>query len=151
MVLNWIATHWEGIVAVVSVTSALVFNATEMRQSTKARQVETLSKLTDRHLEIWTYFHSQPDLMRILATDVDVEDDTLSRKEIHFVSFLLLNLNVSYWAARRGIFRQHDNIKAEIRSFLALPIPRAAWRILRDSHDREFVSFIEDALRQNKF
>lgn len=141
--LDWIFTHWVGILQNIGIIGGLAFTGLSIRIDARVRRVQNLLHITEQHRDIWKHLQAQPEITRILDETADLAARPLTQKEIQFVNFLILHLNGVYRATKAGVFSEPEGMRADIRAFFTLPIPRAAWSKLRASHDRRFVQFVE--------
>ncbi len=145
---HWLVENWRHLIENVGILSGLIVATISFHKDAKVRRVETLFKMTEHHRELWMHFYSRPELAGILDAKRDVLTSPPTDEEIHFVNFLFLHLNGVFRACKAGISVRPEHLADDLRSFLALPVPRLAWDRLKSSHDRDFFAFVTKALRQ---
>lgn len=92
------------------------------------------------------YFDQHPELAPLFDAKRDIAVRPLADEEVHFVNFLLNHLRATFYARSGGIFIQPECLSDDVRSFLSFPAPKAAWDMLKKSHEPKFVAFVESNL-----
>lgn len=145
---HWIVEHWRHLVENIGILSGLIVAAVSFHKDAKVRRVETLFKMNEHHRELWMHFYSRPELAGILDAKRDILICPPTNEEVHFVNFLFLHLNGVFRASKAGVSIRPEHLADDIRSFFSLPVPKLTWERLQSSHDREFVAFVNQSLRQ---
>lgn len=144
-VLYWIGGHWSEIIQTVGV-GGLFLTARSLQIDARARQVANRLTLTQQHRELWSYFYSQPDLKRVLETDIDLHQNPVTLKEEHFVILAVLHFNGAFKAIAAGMYRSPDGLEPDIVDFFSLPIPRTVWERIKPLQNQDLVRFVEKTL-----
>jgi hypothetical protein len=145
--LNWVAEHWLDLLQSAGIGGGLFFTAVTLRTDTKARRLQSLFTLTKSHREIWSEIYRRPDLSRILDPKADLAAQAVTKEETLFVNFLIFHLNNSYRAIQDDLYARPEGLNEDIKGFFALPIPKFVWSHAKNLQDRNFVAFVEDAIR----
>lgn len=90
--------------------------------------------------------HSE--LRRIEEREVDLISEPLRYEEERFVNMVILHLNASFYAMRKGFLPAPEGLEADIVSFFSLPIPMRVWKKTRGLRDRKFADFVERVLER---
>lgn len=101
---------------------------------------------TQHHREVWTRYASEPALHRIKAPIADLTLTPISLKEHQFVTDVIHHLAACFHASENGVFKMPEAISNDIKTFFALPIPRAVWEMNKTFQDRKFIAFVEHRL-----
>lgn len=147
--LSWIADHGFELLEAAGIIGGLAFTAAAFRQDTKARRVGNLLALTAGHRDIWRQVHERPELWRVLEEEVDLVAAPVTNPEALFVTFLLLHLNATHRAIRKGQFSTRQAIEKDVRWFLSRPVPNSVWLEARKLLEDDFVAFVDSNLRDS--
>jgi hypothetical protein len=140
--LHWVGENWFTLLETASIVTGLFFTAFSLRIDTKVRHVGNLLTITQQHREIWSEFYEKPELARVLDSGANLES-SISNEEELFLKFLILHLNSAFRAMKSGMFLSPEGLRADIRQFFALPIPKRVWEKLKPLQDRDFVRFVQ--------
>lgn len=130
----------------VAIILTLLITLYQIRSSVKVNQFGARLSITASHREIWLYGMSDPEIIRVLQKDVDVEKNPITFKERMFVVLIINHMNMVYEAHRRGVLQIPSPNFRDVENFLSLPIPREVWRQVHKVHNKNFVSFIESII-----
>lgn len=145
--LSWAQDNWFTLLQSAGIVGSLLFTAISLRIDSQVRRVANLFEATKQHREIWTTLYSRPDLKRVVDASADLKTYPISKEEELFVNLLILHIATNYRAAQAGMFMLPAEIKADIATFFALPIPRAVWETAKKFQERPFVVFVEHAAK----
>ena len=140
---SWLTEHWFDLIQTIGVVGGLLFTAKALRDDAKAKRIGNLLNLMQQHRELWSELYEQPELFRILRSDIDLSKEPLKTKEERFVHFLILHLGTTYQAIKAGVLDQPAGLELDIRTFFALPIPQEVWKGMKQFCDADFVSFVD--------
>jgi hypothetical protein len=141
--MEWLAEHWFEAMEAVGVVAALLYHAHVMSWDERSTRVTNLIALTREHRELWTEISRRADLARLSGADADLRQRPVTDDEALFVALLIQHLHATYQAMRQGVFVEVDGLRADVRAFLALPIPAALWPALRPLQNKDFAAFVE--------
>ena len=136
-----------GVLNAAGVIGSLLFTAFSFRDTQRERELGNLIALTQAHREIWLQFQSDAELVRILDRNADAASFPATAKEEFFITSLILHLYCAYRGIQRGMYPKLEGLQRDIREFYSLPIPSQVWERMKVFQDRDFVSFVDDALR----
>lgn len=146
---SWIAEHWFDAIQTVGIIGGLLFTAFAMRRDEKARRISNLVSMTDQYRQIWKETYERPKLSRVLEKHVDVNAQPPSDEESLFINFLIQHLDCVYEAMKDGMFIALEGMRADIKEFFSLPIPKAVWEKSKRLQNQGFVRFVEACLREH--
>jgi hypothetical protein len=144
--LNWIARHWDGILANAGIVG-LLFTGVSLHRDARERRVQNLLRFTEQHRDLWQTILAKPELSRLLDRNADLDSAPLTPEEARYTGFLILHLNSAHRAIRAGLLDEPEGMSEDIRQFFARPVPAAVWKNTRASYDRKFVAFIDVVLK----
>lgn len=127
------------------IVSGLWFSVTNLSRDANATCVSNLLTLTRDHRELWMEIYRRPELARVLDPKADLKRLPVTLDEALFVKLLIQHLHATYQAMRHGVFIEVEGMRADVRAFFALPIPKSLWPLLRPLQNSEFVAFVEHA------
>ena len=116
--------------------------------SVKNSKVQTLFSVNQAHREVWGRIFETPVLSRVFLRNVDLDKEPVTEEERTFMIMLILHGSVCRFAIKNKTIYSIEGMKADWIDILSYPIPAAVWKEVRNYQDRHFVSFIEDALRE---
>jgi hypothetical protein len=142
---SWLGIDWSEALQNAGILVAIYSNYDGKR----ARCVDNLARFTRDHREIWTEFHKTPDQKRVLDPKANLDAQPLSLKEEMFTITLILHLNSVYRSIKADQMTELPGLPDDIREFFALPIPLKVWRDARRFQTKDFVEFVERAIRHH--
>jgi hypothetical protein len=148
--MEWLAEHWFEAMEAVGIVAALVYHAHVMSWEKRSTRVSNLVALTREHRQLWTELYRRPELARVLDAGADLQRAPVTPDEALFVKLLIQQLHAAYQAMRQKVFIEVEGMRADVRAFFALPIPRTLWPELRPLQNRDFVSFVDSCLSPSK-
>ena len=143
--LDWLGENWTHLLEATGIISGLWFSVLTMRWDERATRVSNLLTLTREHRELWLEFYRHPELARVMDAKADLHRLPVTMDEALFVKLLIQHLHAAYQAMRNGVFIEVEGMRADVRAFIALPIPHALWPGLRPLQNRDFVAFVDHA------
>jgi hypothetical protein len=141
--LQWIGENWFTGLQTIAIVSGFTFTCITLRRDSYSRRISSLFQITANHRDVWEKALNQPKLQRVLSASADIARQPVTVGESIFVGFLILHLNSAHQAIRGGLLDSPEGLTADIRTFFALPVPRAVWEAKRQFQDAEFVAFVE--------
>lgn len=103
--------------------------------------------LTKNHREIWSQVGEKPELSRVLDPAPNLNRNPISEAERLFVLFLILHLASSFEATKHGMYFAEQSLRADVRGFFRLPIPRQVWAEFEPYQQRDFANFVSLATK----
>ena len=143
---DWFGRNWFAVVQTAAVLAALSFTGVGFFFDARSHRATNLIRLTDRHRLLWERAYSDPKLGRILDPQADLDLEPVTGDEELFMIFFILHLANTFYTARSGLLKQPQGLARDVQLLLALPVPSAVWRKVRDLQDRRFVKFVEGCL-----
>jgi len=147
--LLWLRENWFTGLQTLAIVSGFIFTCITLRRDERSRRVGNLFQLNSNHRQLWEQLFTQPQLRGILSAERDISSEPVTNDEALFVGFLILHLNTAHKAIRNQLLDTPEGLAADVRTFFALPIPRAVWEERRRYQDAEFVSFVERHFEAN--
>ncbi|MBU6402323.1 MAG: hypothetical protein KGS61_18555, partial [Verrucomicrobia bacterium] len=129
---DWLSQNWFAVVQTGAVLAALAFTGVGFFFDARSHRVGNLIRLTDRHRELWERVYSDPKLARILEPKADLDRDPVTAAEELFMIFFILHLANTFYTVRSGFLKQPEGLTRDVQLVLALPIPMAVWRKVRN-------------------
>jgi hypothetical protein len=148
VLLAWIAGHSLPLIEICGIVGSLLFTAASIRASTRAQRMDTLLRITERHIEIWQQTFDNRSLKRIKSLNPDLKNHPVSAEEHRFISSLILNLYSTYRAIENGLMDRPEGQGDDIRQFFSRPIPFKVWKSIRPLLDHDFTEFVEGHLNE---
>jgi len=145
--INWIAEHWFDGIQTVGIVGGLLLAGYTSWKDEQARKISNSIAINEQHHRTWSELNERPKLKRIHARQVDLENEPISAEEELFVTQLILNLSIAFRAMKHGELARFEGLQWDVKSFFSLPIPKAVWMSVKAFQDRDFVSFVETAMR----
>jgi hypothetical protein len=82
-----------------------------------------------------------------MVKERNLKVEPASEREELFINTLIVHLSTAYRAMKNGEFVRLEGLKADVKSFFSLPIPRMVWGKVRPFHDKDFVDFIQSVVK----
>jgi hypothetical protein len=144
---SWIQGHWSSLVGAVGIIGSLLFTAAHFREDCKNRLVTNLLAIEGRHREFWSVAQQRKDLKRIFSHESDALEQPLTSEEDIFMRRVILHFETG-WRLEKVLNRgEMSLLHRDAHDFFALPLPRATWEKYKKFNNREFVRFMERALK----
>jgi len=147
VVLPWLRENWFILLQSAGIIGGMLFTALSIRQATTARRVSDLLTLTEQHRELWNEVYRRAELSRIFASTIDLIANPVTVAEERFLNEVVVHFTTGWQLARKKSLITMEALKADLRSFFELPLPRAVWQQTKDSRDPEFVRFVQKCLK----
>ena len=144
---SWIDSNWFNIIQTVGIMGSLLMTAAAANRDSKAREVENLLTLNGQHRELWSGLIHQTELQRILKSDADVLNIPVTAAEREFLNLVFVHFQTGWTIAKSGALITLEEMKSDVREFFSLPLPRAVWEKTKSFRNRQFVKFIQVALK----
>ena len=144
---DWLQVNVAGLLNTVGIVGGLLFTAFSFRDARRERELSNLIALTEAHREIWSQLRGEPNLARVIDDSADLVHAPATKEEEVFITSLILHLYCVYRATKLGMYPHLEGLRRDVREFYSLPIPSQVWERMKSFQDRDFVSFVEDALR----
>jgi|SRR5450756_525673 len=142
--MDWIHGHFD-VIETGGIVSSFLIAAYATWKGEKARKIGNLLQVQEGYDHIWGRLLDRPELGRVLSRDADLARHPVTQQEAAFVKMLFIHLGTVYRTRKAGMFVEVESIRADIRDFLALPIPEAVWGKIRPYQNGDFVRFVEKA------
>ena len=143
---GWLEANWFNFIQTAGIFLGLLFTALALRRDVRERRLSNLLALKTEHRELWSIIHENPRLARILDSEVDLIANPITEEETVFLRQMIVHFAVSWQSLRDGMTLNPDGFKRDVSAIFSLPLPRAAWREVRDIQHPEFVAFVEEAI-----
>src|SRR5438552_2913476 len=119
--LKWLAENWFPLFQAFGIIGGLLFTSASLRRDTEARRTSDLLALSARHHELWSELHRRTDLQRVLSSEVDLIATPITRAEEEFLKLVFVHFYTGWLLANRGALVSIEALRADARSFFALP------------------------------
>lgn len=146
-IADWLGSNWFEVLEGIGIVSGLFFSSYAVRESKRVNRTHLHHEFVRAHREIWNRLSSQADTKGLSDPSRDLATQPRTDVETQAVRELLLHLRAYFRADREGTLLLPERAADDIREFLSYPLMREAWDELKPYHDREFVEFIDEALR----
>jgi hypothetical protein len=146
-VFSWIHEHWFDLLQTVGIVGGLLFTSLAVWRDDRSRKISNLISINQQYREIWKELYERPELSRLLDKNADVVRTPVSDQESLFINLLILHLDSVFRATRAGMAVKFEGLQKDVAEFFKLPIPKAVWRQMKPFHNKDFVRFIEAALK----
>jgi len=134
----------------IAILFTIIFTWYQLRDLVNLRRFETFWRVGESHRSIWTLYVEQPELVRVLDPEADVETEPVTTRERQFIVSVLIHTEMVHKANDAGYYELAESGNNDIADFLALPLPACVWEDVRQYQPPAFVSFIESLINQRK-
>ena len=146
-VLTWIAINWINLSQTAGILGGLLFTGLQLRQTNRIERVRFHFDLAENHANIWREIFDNPNLVRLLDSEVDLDNYPVTDHEAVFVRLLIHHLDCSLEAMSQGLLDKPAGLENDVRMFFDLPIPRIVFEESRSLIARRVILLIETVLR----
>jgi hypothetical protein len=144
--LAWLNDNWFPLLQSLGIVGGLLFTGLAARREARSRLTSDRLVLLEQHRELWSEVHRRPELERVVLPSVDLVAHPVSVAEERFLNLVIVHFHTGWQLAVSGVVHSPEIMAADVRSFFALPLPRAVWEQAKAARDPEFVRFVEAAL-----
>lgn len=121
--------------------------AAAAQRDAKSREVQNLLALNEQHRNLWAGVLENHNLNRVFQDDANVLEKPATVVEKQFLNLVFVHYQTGWTVAKAGALITLAEIKTDIRDFFSLPLPRAVWEKTKNLRNRQFVRFVERALK----
>ncbi len=141
--LNWVSEYWPSVIQNLGIIGGLGFTAYSLWKDERARRVANYIAISGQYREIWSLPFHNPELVRVLEADVDLNKTPVTAQEEIFVNQVIVHLDIVRRAIKAGVFVKMDGLRKDVRDFFSLPIPRAVFEKNKPLQDKDFIKFMD--------
>jgi hypothetical protein len=145
---SWVDGNWFNFIQTAGIISSLWLATAAASREAKAKEIENLLSLSEHHRELWKTVAQRKDLARIFQPDADALLIPATVEETEFLNLVIVHFQTGWWIARAGGITTLKELKADARSFFALPLPRTVWEKTKSARNPKFVKFVERAIEE---
>lgn len=146
---GWTFQDWFDLFSSIGIVGSFWLGILTLRSDTKTRRVANLLTLIQNHRELWSDFCRNPLYTRVPDASADLTKEPITHHEHLFVGMVVQQLNGTYQAMANGLTIEPEGLRADIRSFFSLPIPKAVWPTIKLLQNQDFAAFIDSSLKEN--
>ena len=147
---SWVNGNWFNVIQTVGIIGSLWIAAMAANRESRTKGIENLLSLSEHHRELWKEIPGQNDLVRIFQPDADTLLVPVTMAEAEFLNLVIVHFQTGWCIAKAGGFTTLAEMKADVRSFFTLPLPRAVWENTKGNRDPAFVRFVTRAIQTAK-
>jgi hypothetical protein len=144
---SWVNGNWFNVIQTVGIIGSLWVAAMAANRESRTKGIENLLSLCEHHRELWKEIPGQNDLVRIFQPDADTLLVPVTMAEAEFLNLVIVHFQTGWCIAKAGGFTTLAEMKADVRSFFTLPLPRAVWEKTKQNRNKEFVRFVEKSIK----
>jgi len=143
---SWVNSNWFNLVQTIGIIGSLWMAMAAAHRDAKTREVENLVSFNGQHHALWSGVLQKPELQRIFRTDANALEKPVTVIEQEFLNLVFVHFQTGWRLATSGALITLDELKADVREFFPLPLPRAVWEKTKSFKNQKFVRFVERAL-----
>jgi len=144
---SWIDGNWFNLIQTAGIVGSLLFGAATAQREAKTREIENHLTIAEQHRNLWNEARQRKDLDRIFQTDADVIKIPITVAESEFLNLVVGHFQAGWILSENGAAITLNEMRADVRDFFTLPLPRAVWERTKGMRNRRFVKFVERALQ----
>ncbi len=148
-IVAWVSSNWFQLIQSTSIVAGLVFAGLSWRRDSHGRRLGHLIAIKQEHRQIWAELSRHPDLTRVLDEKADLVGQPPTIMETQFLTVVIVHIATSWDLCREGRLFALPSIREDVRSLLALPIPRFVWNQVRDVQEPRFAEFVDSCLENH--
>lgn len=144
---SWSDGNWFNLIQTAGIVGSLLFGAATAQREAKTREIENHLTIAEQHRNLWNEARQRKDLDRIFQTDADVIKIRITVAESEFLNLVVGHFQAGWILSENGAAITLNEMRADVRDFFTLPLPRAVWERTKGMRNRRFVKFVERALQ----
>jgi hypothetical protein len=144
---SWSDGNWFNLIQTAGIVGSLLFGAATAQREAKTREIENHLTIAEQHRNLWNEARQRKDLDRIFQTDADVIKIPITVAESEFLNLVVGHFQAGWILSENGAAITLNEMRADVRDFFTLPLPRAVWERTKGMRNRRFVKFVERALQ----
>lgn len=141
----WLEANWFSFIQTAGIIFGLSVTALGYRRDLRERRLSNLLALKTEHRELWSLVHENPRLARVLDPDADLLAKPLTHEEVVFLRQVIVHFAVAWQSLQDGMPLNAEGFEEDAAAVFNLPLPRAAWREVKNVQHPGFVQFVEHA------
>jgi hypothetical protein len=145
--VRWFSTNWFEFLQSLGIIGGLFLSAHAARRDEQARRITNLNAIKQDYIQIWNKVIERPELGRVLERSADLREHPITAAERAFVKELIVHLDTVHRTMRIGMFVELEGLRKDVGGFFKSPIAMSIWQEFREVQDKEFVRFVEAAMR----
>jgi hypothetical protein len=150
LVQSWLDANWFNFIQTAGILFGLSFTALGFRRDLRERRLANLFALKAEHRELWSIVHENPRLARVLDPDADLLAAPLTHEEVIFLRQLIVHFAVAWQSLQAGMPLDAKGFEEDAAAIFNLPLPRAAWREVKNVQHPGFVQFVEKVVGKRR-
>lgn len=132
---------WVGVISLIILIKTFI-------KSNKIAALNFATQLVMSHRDIWARIAENKRLLKITDLSDNIKTlDQIGKDQRRYVIFIIINTNLSYKAFKLKIQDYPIEAKVDTGSFFCKPIPNIVWNANKDYYEKDFVAFVEDAIK----
>ncbi|MEO1262045.1 MAG: hypothetical protein AAFZ15_24790 [Bacteroidota bacterium] len=142
---DFLLKNWFDLLQSAFIMGGFVLSCLAVRRDTRSRKLGHLIHLNQSHREIWGKTYSNPELLRIRKSDIDLDEEPITEAERRMATEVIMHIFAVYEAIRNGQLDRGE-MEKDISDYLNLPIPNTVWQKVKVYHNKRFVNYIDELL-----
>ena len=138
------------LVQTAAIVFALIVSALALRAIVRTNRAAAALDIANSHRQLFLEALKDPELARVLEDDAEAASVAITPKERLFTTLLFIHIYTVFRLHKEKLLSMPREWYTDIAEFALLPVPRAVWEDVRRVQDKEFVRFVEDAVRRAK-
>ena len=145
-IASWLKSEWFSLIQTVGVVGGLIFTGITIRRDAKAKEVANALAFAERHRQFWSEAIGRPELDRVFSANADLSEQRTKTAEEIFLNLAFVQYETGWHMATKVERGDLKPLKADVRKFFSLPLPRAVWEETKAYRNQKFVRFVKRAL-----
>ena len=146
MLYDFLFENWFDLLQSIFIVVGFIFTYRATRHDMRSSRVEHLLQINESHREIWAKIYSNPELLRIKKTEVNLQESPITEAEKQLAIEVIIHIYSVYEPIQSKQIDKGE-MEKDIAEYLQLPIPNAVWLEVKGYHNKQFVSYIDDLLQ----
>ncbi len=144
---DFLLKSWFDLLQFVFIVGGFALSYAALKNDARASRVEHLLQLNQSYREIWAKTYAQPELLRIKKSDVDLVNHPITEVEQRMAKEIIMHIAVVYEAIQNKLIDKGE-MEKDIVEYLKLPISNTVWQEVKSYHNKQFVSYIDELLKE---
>jgi hypothetical protein len=145
MIYDFLLKNWFDLLQTCFIVGGFILTYRATRHDIRSSRVDHLLQINESHREIWSKTYTQPELLRIRKSEVDLEKHPITEAERRMVIEVIMHIYAVYEAIQNDQLDKGE-MEKDISDYLRLPIPNTIWQEVKGYYPKRFLKFINDLL-----
>lgn len=143
----WLRDNSFSLIQTIGIVASLFFTSISLCRDLRARRISDQLTLNQQHRELWSEVNHRPELARALQPDFDPLKTPITLAEEQFLRLVFVHFQNGWLVIKEGSLTTVAALERDTSNFFKLPGPRFVWDQVKNTHDINFVTFVNKCIQ----